>query len=112
MRVITVTPHPVVVVVGDGALTLPPSGLVARCAVERRPIGTIVVGGYAVPTYETRLGELDGLPEPEEGTIFAVSSLAAQAAWAAGRRDMFVPDDRVRDEVGRVAGARALARGV
>jgi len=46
-------------------------------------------------------------PEPQEGTIFIVSALTAQAV--PDRQDVFIVDDAVRDDQGRIIGARALA---
>ena len=57
----------------------------------------------------TSFGEVDGLPEPQEGTIFIVSALVAQALKGV-RNDLVIPDDTVRDEQGRIIGCRALAR--
>ena len=37
------------------------------------------------------LGELTGLPEPEEGTIFIVSALALEKAKQLGRTDCVAP---------------------
>lgn len=106
MRLINLTPHAVNLIASE-AITLPPSGVVARCAVERTQVGTIEVDGIEIPVNKTSFGEVTGLPKPVEGIIYIVSALVAQAAK---RDDVLMVDDTVRDEQGRIIGARALAR--
>lgn len=106
MRLINLTPHAVNLIASE-AITLPPSGMVARCAVERTQVGTIEVDGIEIPVNKTSFGEVTGLPKPVEGIIYIVSALVAQAAK---RDDVLMVDDTVRDEQGRIIGARALAR--
>jgi hypothetical protein len=57
----------------------------------------------------TSFGRLEGLPDPQPGVLYLTSALAAQAAAASGRTDVVMVDDPVRDDQGRVIGARALA---
>ncbi len=104
MRLVNCTPHAVVI----NGLTILPSGAVARCREIAEPRGMVDVGGVEVPLVSKRFGEVEGLPEPEDGTLFIVSALAAQAAWAAGRRDVVCVGDAVRDSDGRVIGAASL----
>ncbi|MFC0903824.1 hypothetical protein ACFHWD_03850 [Clostridium sp. MT-14] len=61
-----------------------------------------------IPINRTVFGDIENLPEPQPDTIFVVSSIVAQAAQ--NRDDLFIPDDTVRDENGRIIGCRALAR--
>jgi len=56
---------------------------------------------------QTRFGEVFDLPDPQPDTIFVVSALVAQAVPE--RQDVFIVDDAVRDDQGRIIGARALA---
>ena len=53
------------------------------------------------------MGEVSDLPDPQPDTIFVVSALVAQAV--PDRQDVFIVDDAVRDDQGRIIGARALA---
>ena len=110
MKIINLTPHPLNLMPEgpDGpTVTIPPSGLVARCAVDRVQVDTITVDGISVPVNQTRFGEVSDLPDPQPDTIFVVSALTAQAVPE--REDVFITDDAVRDEQGRIIGARALA---
>lgn len=56
----------------------------------------------------TSYGEVEGLPAPSNGTIYIVSSLVA--ARCVGRTDVFIPNESVRDEQGRIVGCRSLGR--
>jgi hypothetical protein len=92
----------------DGPMvTIPPSGLVARCAVHRVQVGTVTVDDITIPVNRTQFGAVTGLPDPQPDTIYIVSSLVAQAV--PDRQDVFIVDDAVRDDQGRIIGARALA---
>jgi len=99
----------------ERSYSLPPSGTVARCKVDRQIIDSIVAQDISdwditVPITKTRFGEVEveGLPEPEEDTIYIVSNLVAQAV--PHREDVFFPDDLVRDEHGNIIGCRALGK--
>ena len=92
---------------------LPPSGTVARCKVDRKEVDSFMVqdvDGWdiTVPITATKFGEVEGLPEPQDGIIYIVSNLVAQAV--PDREDVFFPDDIVRDEHGNVIGCRALGK--
>lgn len=105
---INLTPHEIrLLPEAGGEVVLPPSGEVARCAVERRVIGHALCDGVTVPLHRTVLGAVQGLPAPRDGVVYVVSALVAQAAR---RADVVSVDDAVRDAEGRVVGARALAR--
>ena len=106
-KIINLTPHSIVFFDDAGnkvLMTVEPSGQIARVSVTREKIGDI----NGIPVNQTRFGKVENLPEPQEGTIFIVSALTAQAVPE--REDVFITDDAVRDEQGRIIGCRALAR--
>jgi len=120
MRIVNLTPHPVTLVTPEGhQVTVPPSGHVVRAREERETVATVSleVDGQVVtlPVYRVTYGPPEGLPSdrPEAGTIYIVSALTAQSLrahrpdWAAVS---FLVADPVRDEEGRIIGARALAQ--
>lgn len=107
MKIINLTPHALNLIVGDKETVIQPSGTVARAATIRKQIGTIHVDGVDVPINKTVFGDITGLPDPQTDTIYVVSMLVAQAV--PHREDVFIVDDTVRDEKGRIIGARALA---
>ena len=94
--------------------TLKPSGTVARCKVDRQEVDSIIAQevdeewDFTIPITKTKFGEVEGLPEPEEGVIYIASQLVAQAV--PDREDVFFPDDLVRDENGNIIGCRALGK--
>lgn len=51
---------------------------------------------------------LEGLPEEKKGTMYIVTDKVAQAVLEAGRRDILVPDECVKDSDGNVIGYKAL----
>lgn len=110
MKIVNLTPHPLNFMPEgpDGStVTIPPSGQIARCTVNRVQVDTIAIDGIAVPVNRTQFGAVTDLPDPQPDTIFVVSAVVAQAV--PDRPDVFIVDDAVRDEQGRVIGARALA---
>ena len=109
MRLVNLTPHPIALISPTGEqVTVPSSGTVARVAERMESLGEVVVEGVVVPVVKRSFGELEGLPEPEPGVLYVVSALVAEAAWRVGRSDVVGLADFVRDEQGRVVGARAL----
>ena len=110
MNIVNLTPHALNFMPEgpDGpTVTIPPSGLVARCAVDRVQVNTIAVDGITVPVNRTQFGAVTDLPDPQPDTIYIVSSLVAQAV--PDRQDVYITDDAVRDDQGRIIGCRALA---
>lgn len=109
--IVNLTPH-ALNIMPEGpegpTVTIPPSGIVARCATSRVQVDTVTVDGIAVPVNRTQFGAVTGLPDPQPGTIYIVSAVVAQAVPE--RPDVFIVDDSVRDESGRIIGCRALAR--
>ena len=110
MKIVNLTPHPLNLM-PEGpegpVVTIPPSGQVARCTVDRVQVDTVTVDGIAVSVNRTQFGEVTGLPDPQPDTIYIVSAMVAQAVPE--RSDVFIVDNAVRDEQGRIIGARALA---
>jgi hypothetical protein len=104
MQIVNLTPHTVTI----RGLRFPPSGTIARCVEVIEDRGYISVGGFSVPIIAKRFGQVEGLPDPEPGVLYITSALTAQVAWAAGRTDVACPGDPVRDDEGRIVGAKAL----
>lgn len=104
MRIINLTPHAINFITADGNVTVEPSGLVARLSTE-----TVITGEInGIPITETKFGKIEGLPKSCEDTVFIVSSLVA--GRCKNRYDIFIPNESVRDENGRIIGCRSLGR--
>lgn len=108
MKIVNLTPHALNFLDAENhvALNVPSSG-VARAAQRRESIGIIDADGVTLPVARSVFGAVDGLPAPEAGTIYVVSAITAQAVPK--REDVFIVDDSVRDENGRIIGVRGLA---
>jgi len=109
MNIVNLTPHALNLMPAGPTgpvVTIPPSGQVARCFTTRVQVDTITVNGISVPVNQTRFWEVFDLPDPQPDTIYIVSAVGARAV--PNRRDVFIVDDAVRDEQGRIIGARAL----
>ncbi|WP_077616859.1 hypothetical protein [Caenibacillus caldisaponilyticus] len=112
MKIVNLTPHSINLMPNgaDGTeIIIPPSGTVARCATNRVQVGTVDIDGVTISINRTQFGEVEGLPDPQPDTVYIVSSLVAQAVKGQ-RVDVLIVDDAVRDDQGRIIGARALAR--
>lgn len=106
MKFVNLTPHAINFVNNDGEtiLTVEPSGELARVVTQTFTIGYV----DGIPVTATDFGEVEGLPEKEEGTVFLVSSLVAQRCK--DRNDVFIPNESVRDDKGRIIGCKSLGR--
>lgn len=85
-----------------------PSGQVARVTSKTVKVDDVEIDGFFVPVTGTTYGEVEGLPAPEEGTIYIVSSLVASRV--PNRTDVFIPNESVRDDKGRIVGCKSLGR--
>lgn len=105
MTIINLTPHTINFLDGDNnpVLTVEPSGTVARAKQTRILCGNIA----GIPVNQCAYGTVQGLPEPAKETIYVVSAITAQACPE--REDVYIVDDSVRNEDGRIIGVRALA---
>lgn len=104
MKIVNLTPHSITFVKESGNLVIEPSGTIARVSTSTQVIGEI----DGVPITETVFGEVENLPEPQEDTIFLVSSLVAQRCKE--RSDVFIPNESVRDSEGRIIGCKSFGR--
>ncbi len=111
-KLVNLTPHAIVILNAESqeVMTLPPSGSLARAKETVEILGTVEVGGGAVPIRRKTVGGLEGLPAAEEGTLYVVSFIAAQAGAKEGRSDLLITDDAVRDAQGKIIGCRAFSR--
>ena len=106
MDIVNLTPHAVHIMDADNNVirTIEPSKKVARLKTT-----TVITGCIDdIPITETVFGEVENLPQPKEDTVYIVSALIAQAAI--NRRDIFIPNESVRDNKGRIIGCRSLGR--
>lgn len=110
MNIVNLTPHQVTVRTESGDRVFEPSGQVARVAVTS--VQTDEIDG--IPVVSQTYGQIEGLPEPQEGTIFIVSMVVRQAAQEKGRTDVVSPDTSpqgaIRNEQGQIVAVRGFVR--
>ncbi|MCX7946961.1 MAG: hypothetical protein N2557_08595, partial [Hydrogenophilus sp.] len=102
---VNLTPHEVVVEGNGEVIRIPPSGALARVTMGRKGVERTLMG---MPFLT--IGPIVTYPLPQEGVIYIVSSLMAQALK--GRRDVVAPDtDRARrDEKGQIVSVPGFVR--
>lgn len=86
-------------------LDFPPDGRVATVSVKQEEVGGIDFPNGLVMLVQNVYGDIQGLPEPEEGTYYIVNAIVLERAKLAGRRDCIAPDTgptAIRDEKGQV----------
>ncbi|MGI5927973.1 MAG: hypothetical protein ACOX8A_12495 [Thermacetogeniaceae bacterium] len=104
MKIINLTPHAINLVRnGQIVETLPAAALPARVSVSAEIVGEI--NGFEIR--KNVYGQVVNLPEREEGTVYIVSALVAQAAK--DRDDILVTDGAVRDADGKIIGCTGFA---
>ncbi|EIF01217.1 hypothetical protein [Saccharomonospora glauca] len=120
MKLINMTPHPVRIYGAgtpdrvedpdDGVVrVLEPSGEFARLSESVLGEDTVLdEEGAEIPVSLVSYAEVEGLPEPQEGVAYVVPVMTALAA--AGRTDLLVPYEQVRNQEGTVVGCRRLGR--
>lgn len=106
MKIVNLTPHAINFLREDNSVlaTVEPSGAITRAAQTRDRVSEV----NGIPVNQCSYGAVTGLPDPQPETIYLVSALTAQACR--DRSDVFITDDAVRDDSGRIIGCRAIAR--
>ncbi|MFA6392239.1 MAG: hypothetical protein WCW66_05870 [Patescibacteria group bacterium] len=119
MKIMNLTPHAMVIFDSTGATEVAhveASGKVARVLTETTEAGVVSIDGVEIPVVKTSYGQVENLPEVEEGTTFVVSILVIGALRALGinRGDVVSPDTGpqsvVRDGEGKILGVKRFTR--
>ena len=113
MQFINITPHSIDLIVSNTKISIPPTGIIARCSVESEQLPTISASfdgmNFEIPLSQTKLGEIVGLPPQLENTYYITSIVVAQKASQLGRQDVLVPDV-IRDTKGNIIGCKGFYR--
>ncbi len=86
MNLVNLTPHDIHVMENEVVVTYPASGQQARVSVTQEKLTEI----NGAPVYRPVYGEVTGLPEPQNDTMYIVSMLVRSAA--PNRTDLMSPD--------------------
>ena len=108
VTIINKTPHPVTLVGEENTVirTFPACPREELIRLKANTVPDEPIDGVA--TSRTVFGEATGLPEFQEGVCYIVSQMVKNAL--AGRSDLLVPAEVVRDENGQIIGCRSLGR--
>ena len=103
-KIINLTPHDLNIVANDGStVTINRSGNIARVA--QTELVSATINEFDVTSIE--YGAVENLPAEKDGVYYVVSRMVASAV--PGRSDLLVPGPLVRDDEGRVIGARGFS---
>ena len=107
-KIINLCPHALNILDQDGEIRdFPKCETPARVLQQERLEGYIL----GVPITKQVFGKVENLPDFELGTFYVVSRIVAAAAAKEGRKtsDLLIPGPAVRDEEGRVIGAKGFS---
>ena len=101
-KFINLTAHEINIRTAKGKfVNIPASGIIARVASETKVVDTL----DGIPITSMVFGDVYGLPNPEPDTYYIASLMVAKAA---GRSDVLVPAETLRDGSGRICGCKSL----
>lgn len=104
-RIINLTPHVVTIYKNDEVFVrFAPEDIPARVSFRN----VLVDDLDGIPVSTTVYSDIKGLLPEREDTIYIVSRMIAERCK--DRRDLYVPNDMVRDEFGNNIGCRSLTR--
>lgn len=117
MKVVNLMKHDCTIALAGYTTTYPPSGTVATVEEKITPNGDRFLenkveayeSGLQVPIVKREFGEVQGLPEPQPGILYLVSSMVLAAV--PDRKDVFAPDSgqsATRNEKGHVVAISRL----
>lgn len=112
MNLVNLTPHPLKFITLQGVIDLGQSGQIARVRTSAEEAGNAA----GIPVFVSSFGTVEGLPAPQPGTIYIVSSLVQQALRANGadRPDVLSPGTGPNDspirENGQIVAVTRLVR--
>jgi len=110
MRLVNLTPHVVTIRGLNGETVVEPSRDQARVmTLVDAPGEFIMVEGNAIPVARLMLGDIIGLPDPEPGVLYLVSTVTAMRVRGV-RNDVVAPGDLIRDDRGRPLACLGLSR--
>lgn len=102
------TPHTIHIMDNEHRIILElPSNGIARVETAQREANSLNINGVLIEQCETEFGEVTGLPEQKEGTIYIVSSIVKSASK---RSDLRIPTNFVRNTKGDIVGCKTLSK--
>jgi hypothetical protein len=107
MKIINLTPHTINIYNEnkEEIAVIQPSGIVAKISVNRENTNEQING--IIPTYQTTIGQSEGLPKPQKNTIYIVSGMFRANH---PRFDLYQPGELLRDANGQPIGCVGLSQ--
>lgn len=106
LTIINLTPHTIKLNNCFSEKEFPPSGMVARVSAQFSLTTSPELLKEEIYIYTVEYGEIEGLPEPEEGKLYIVSAMVLEAGKRIGRNDLMAPatghPETVRNEQGQI----------
>jgi len=108
LTIINLTPH---IIKLNSGKEFPPfwilrSGTVARVSAQFSLTTSPELLKEEIYIYTVEYGEIEGLPEPEEGKLYIVSAMVLEAGKRIGRNDLLAPatghPETIRNERGEI----------
>ena len=103
LTIINLTPHAIKL---NSGKEFPPSGMVARVSAKFSNVTSPELLREEIYVYRVEYGEIEGLPEPEEGKLYIVSAMVLEAGKRIRRNDLLAPatghPETVRNEQGQI----------
>ena len=103
LTIINLTPHTIKL---NSGKEFPPSGMVTRVSAQFSRLTPQELLNEGIYIYSVEYGEIEGLPEPEEGKLFIVSAMVLEAGRKIGRNDLVAPatghPEAIRNEQGQI----------
>lgn len=103
MKIVNLTPHTLNIQNANGEMVTIPSTGLARCKTKDVLSHTFM----GINIYKVEFGAVEGLPDPEYGTVYVVSMLVRNAV--PHRYDVVSPGMLIRDENGNPTGCIGLS---
>lgn len=105
MKIVNLNKHVIIVAIKNEKhnqeLVYQPSGMVASVSVKQ----SVVKEVNSISCVQNQYGDVVGLPEPQEDTLYLVNAIVLERAKLMGRSDCIAPDTgptAIRDEKGQV----------
>ena len=102
MNFVNLTPHPLTIKKNDNTILELEAGDFVRATQTQNKVKEI----DNINFYETVYGKVEGLPKPQEGTIYIVSLITKMACPE--RDDLVTPGNLIRNEEGAIVGCEGL----
>ena len=109
-KIVNITPHDLTIIAKGNQIVISSSGI-ARVKQENVLEGAINIDGINVPICKTKMGDIEGLPEQQEGVFFFVSKPVFDEAIKLGRTDVLCNAEVVRNDKGQTIGTKMFTIG-